>query len=316
MSSGHNSYANYGVETTYSTATTTALSFGHGISISACDKTNNLKRIYGLGSRNAAAFAAGKFEGALTIDFDITEDPWWFECLLGSWTTASTESPYTHTFSEANLPPSMTIENGIDMTTDAVMDYKGVVIAEAKIVAEVGDAPAHCTLTCLYGDEANTSASISTQATESGTVYSFGEATLEVPNGTTISNTERVELTIVNNAILGYGLGARTSSYRSMGAREYSVITVNYFDDHATYMASLYGTTTQVTTTPSSIATLELNLTRGTGATLQSIAILLTTASINSISLPQVCGEVNMETVEIFASSGAITVVNNSSSSS
>lgn len=313
MPTGADSYVKYGFEASFGAGGTCNKPFGHGARITTLDRRNTLRRIYGLGSRNATALLEGQFEGAFTIDFDIDADPWWFKSVLGSDTVSGTESPYTWTFSEANTPPTMVIENGIDLTTDSVATYKGVVVQECNLTCEVGEAPPHVTLTCLYANESHTSAGLGSAASLGENPYNFGHASIETPNGTTIADTERVELVINNNAALRYGLGARTGSYASYGQREYTVTTVNYFDDYSTYLQKLWGAATGPQSSASSIATLEINLSNGeSAADERSIAILLSNLKINSHSLPQSVEEPIMETVEIFGRSGAITVVNDS----
>ena len=301
MPSGADSYVNYGWEATFGAASETInKGFGHGVEITSVEKNNNLIRVYGLGARNAGALVPGKFEGRINMEFEPTGTAWWIKSLLGSISSSGTEAPYTHTYTELDSLPSFTIENGIDLTTDAVITYLGCVIEEAKFTFEEGQ-PSKVSLSILYADEAKTTASIGSADTEIDSPWSFAECALEVPNATAIANTQRAELTIKNNSMMIYGLGSRTASTHVEGEREYTLVTTNYFDDAVTYLEALYGSATAAGGTPSAVATCELNMTNaGAGALERRISVLLANGLVQSHDLPQKVNEALMETAELY----------------
>jgi hypothetical protein len=229
---------------------------------------------------------------------------------MGTW-SSSGAGPYTHTFGEANVPPSYTIDGGIDLATDAVIHYLGCLCNEAKITMEEG-APAHVTLSFVYATESKATSGLVAQTAETEAPFNMGYCSLEVPNGTPIADMKRVELTITNNAALYWGLGSVLASQYAMGQREYTVSGVNYFDVAATYLESLYGQATGPATLGSDIATVEVRASNGLATTSErTFSFLLSNANVNSHSLPRDVAEALYETIEMYALSGAITVTNN-----
>lgn len=311
MPGGQHTYCNYGFEAVAFKTEAAAINktFGQGVRVSAQDARRNLQRIFGLGSRNASAMVEGRFEGALTVDFELAS-PWWLRGVMGS-VTSGGAGPYDHTFSEANAPPSMTIESGIDLTTDAVIHYLGSLANECTITFEEG-APAHVSLSFVYASELKATSGLGSQVAETEVPFNMGYCSLEVPDATAIADTRRAELRITNNAALYWGLGSVLAGQYVMGQRTYDLTTVNYFDDASAYLEKLYGQAASPTVPASSIATIEMLATNSAATTSErTYSIILTTAKVNSHSLPRQMEEALYETAEIQALSGSIVVTNN-----
>jgi len=243
MVGGEHAYVHFGYEDVFASGAITNKTFGENLTIRSVDLKNNMKRIFRLGSRSAVGSFANKFEGALSLEFDLS-DPWFMRGVLGAVSTSGT-NPYYHTFTEANKPPSITIENGFGdgSYSGYVRKYLGCVIGDCKISTAVGDEPAKVSLTMMYANEFLTSSSVS-QYQSSGGVYPFSYGSFQYPTGSTIAETESVELTITNNAAIKHSLGNRIGSRYDMRQRTYDVTTTHAFDDPATYLQSAYGKTT------------------------------------------------------------------------
>jgi len=236
MVGGEHTYIHFGYEDIFASGAIANKIFGENTTIRNVDIKNNFKRIFRLGSRSAVGSFANKFEGALSLEFDLT-NPWFMKGVLGDITTSGAAAPYYHTFTEANKPPSMTIENGV---SGYVRKYLGAIIGDCKITTAVGDDPAKVSLTLMYTNELRTSSSV-TQYQCSTKVFPFSQGTFEYPTGTAIAQTESVELTITNNAAIKHALGSRFGSRYDMRQRTYDVTTTHAFDDPATYLAKTYG---------------------------------------------------------------------------
>ena len=238
MVGGEYAYVHFGYEDVFASGAIANKIFGENTTIRNVDIKNNFKRIFRLGSRSAVGSFANKFEGALSIEFDIT-NPWFMKGVLGDISTSGA-NPYYHTFTEANKPPSITVENGI---SGYVRKYLGAIIGDCKITSAVGDDPARASLTMMYTNELRTSSSVTQYQCSTG-VFPFSQGTFEYPTGSAIAQTESVELTITNNAAIKHALGSRFGSRYDMRQRTYDVTTTHAFDDPATYLANTYGKST------------------------------------------------------------------------
>lgn len=299
MSGGEANYVHFGYETVFGQQVTANKLFGQNTSIRSVDLKNNLRRLYQLGGRNAVERVAGKFEGALSLEFDLAE-PWFLRGVMGTNEVSGT-NPYYHSFYESNLPPSLTIENGISGT---IRRYLGAIIADCRITCAVGDEPAKAALTVAYSNEVLTSGTTTQQQASTG-VYPFAWGNFEYPTSSVIANTESVELTITNNAALKWAIGSRIASRYDMRQRNYDITTTNFFDDPTTYLRRAYGTA--VTPTMSANSSMisgevgcRIRLSNGavSSATREYI-FLFTKATIERHGLPQAVEQENMETVDI-----------------
>lgn len=297
---GANTYVNYGYESTFKTPVTANKCFGHNVSISTLDKQNLLERLYDLSSQDAYHLLEGVYEGALAVEFDIT-NPWFLKGLLGSLSSAPSGSTNNHTFTPSNTPPSLTIEHGIDLATDAVMKYLGCVMTDARFTFEKGNTPARCSCNFLYANESKATSGIGSQVNDSEVPYHFSYASLEVPSGAEIATTERVEINVRRNVEMIYGLHSRNAIDYVHKAREYEVTTVNLFKDASTYLEKLYGSASGPTYPASDIATVVAKLNNGVVNTAgtRNFTFSFANAKVDRHSLPIKVNEKLMETVTI-----------------
>ena len=317
MSGGESNYVHFGFESTFKGAATANKVFGENVSIRSVDLKNNVRRLFRLGSRSAMGHVAGKMEGALSLEFDINpNDPWFLQGVIGTCTTSgSATSAYWHTFVETNKPLSLTIENGI---SGVVRKYLGCIIGDCKISTAVGDEPAKCSLTVTYADEQMCSGT-TTQIQSSGAVMPFSYGDIQYPTGTSIANTESVEMTITNTAALKWALGSRKASRYDMRQRTYDVTTTNYFDDANSYLRRVYGSTgvdTPNTMMVSGEAGITISLNNGqvSASDKKVFTFTFTSATIERHSLgTQNVETEQMETIDIIPESCLIQVINQAS---
>lgn len=308
--SGFGAYAKFGIETTYATPVSATRAFGQGLEFSINAK-NNLQRVYGLGSRNASTVATTKFDGSASADFVLASGNFW-RMVFGS-VADSGAGPYTHTYSESNTIPSMTIEAGVDLDTDAVRTLAGCIVNSATISAAVGEL-VKVKLDMMYANEALTTTYGSVVA-ESEEPFQYAQGTVELPSGTTIANVQSFELTITNNIDLVYGLGSRFAQKAPAKQREYGIKATVVFED--SYMLTkLYGQAASPVTGTVGVAgaTLVLTFTNGlAGTSLRRHVLTLNNVYVDEHSINLKVDDVLKQDITGFALSGGCIVSNNSS---
>ena len=315
MTGGENAYVNFGYESAFKTPAIANKTFGTDISVKNLDIKNNIKRQYGLGTNTARHFSTNRFEGSLGVDFAIS-DPWFLKGLLGSLTTSGS-GPYGHYFFVGvSSPPSMTIINGIGLkgvTSNAIREYNGCIVTDGRISIAEGDEPARCSLTIAYAQERKSANTHSGQILAADEYYPWTYGSFEYPGGSAIANTESVELSIVNNAELKWGLGSRTASRRDYRQRDFDISTTNYFDDPTTYLEKMYGYASgPITTIVSGEVGCNIILDNGlTSSDQRKIIMFVSGCVIEHHSLPQSVEAEMMETVDIMGKSLGILVINN-----
>lgn len=314
MTGGEATYALFGFETTaFKTAAPATKAFGWDVKITKAGGANAIKRIFNLGNRNAQKLLEGQFAGALSIDFALGA-PWFLKGVLGSFSTAGV-GPYNHTITEiAGVAPSMTVDAGVDLSTDAVVKYLGTFINTCTLaVAAPGD-PVRVTLDCLYATEVKGTSGYLSQTADLDSPFNFAQATLEVPNGTTIADIQSLDITINNSAALRHALGSRFASGYSMRERTYDIAVTNYFDDAATYLEQFYGSVTGPVAVLTEIADLEFVLDNGQGTTARrAYNFLFSGIKIDSHDLPRSIDADLYERVAMIGRTLSVTAVDNTS---
>ena len=263
--SGVHSYLLYKAETVFNTAVVADTHFG--LVKNFTPKTNNsntyLRGMRGTttGGRDVAGVVGGKVENTASIEMDVLN--WYFlEHVLG---TAAGSDPYTYT--GADLPKSITLVRSIDnpgtTATDRDEVWSGTVINSVTIKASVGE-PVNCSLDVMSAGHMFDTTIHSAVALPTVDVYSFAGASIELPDGTALTNIiDSLELTITNNYEMLPGLGSRQASNALPKARDYAIkISFKYLDnDMLTKLlgAASPGATTEATEN----ASLTLNFVNG-----------------------------------------------------
>lgn len=305
----------YDYETSFGTGGTAAYPFGHDVKVSV-RRNNNMERLFGVGQRNAQYTITKKFEGDITFEF-VPGNWYWLRGVLGAQGAAGGGGPYTHAFTEANIPPSMQVVVGTDLgTNDLYSTYTGVTVKTAKIVMAI-DAPVRVTLECMYKTESNTTSARPAFVADSySEPFTFVHGTItyasQVLGNTYSGQVQNCELTINNNAEFIYGIGNRTAQASTNKTREYN-IRINYAVTSIGQSADLYVNFLGDTSTPFipyegniTGAALTLNLNNGGSTTAEREMEFVFTAAktfFNTSSLVFDSNEVLKDDVEGWAES-------------
>lgn len=297
--SGYASYLNYGYEATYGTGVSGTRTFGHGNKISI-SRRNNTERIYGLGSRNPTTASALKYEGSATIEF-IMSNASFFRGILGDVADAGA-GPYTHTYTEINVLPSLTLVTGSEIgDNDEVSVLLGAKIGSASITATQGEL-VRVRLETVYKTETLATSGVGSQVAETETPFNFAHGTLTI--GTTVNAVQSIELTVNHNLENLYGLGSRLLVNPIEKAREYNFRMNVAFNDVTTLLTKFLGTSSAPSdpNTPSPSATLVLEFSNGlSGTNERTIEMTFANLYLNEESLPKDVNEIIKEDVTGFA---------------
>jgi hypothetical protein len=233
---GVDSYLLYGTESTYGTAGTINATFGLVQSFSPSSKNNYIKmRGFSDGTNNGrdvSHVVAGKFEAGLSVEL-IPVSFEWLEYVLGGVVTGSGTSGSPYVYTGSSSATSLTLSHSIDNdTTDREELFLGCIINSVTIKAAVGEV-ATVTLDVISGDVDKDASIPSKVAVASLDPYTFVGGSIEIPNGSAISQIiDSVEITINNNAEILYGLGSRVGQKPNFKARDYTVkFTLKYLDE-------------------------------------------------------------------------------------
>jgi hypothetical protein len=312
-------YVKYIYETSFKNGGSAVRAIGIAPKLSASDKKNNLKSIYGLGSQDATIIIDGQYEGRGSLEFAIS-NPWFFTGLLGGVSTPTTTTFTSWVFLMANSVPSFTVENGLELgATDYVTQYKGCVMDSMTISMEVGNAPVTGKIDFVYADEtSSTTSSLGTAPTDTETqVWNFAMGKLELPTGTVIGEVEKASISIKRNAKLIYGLGDRRATAHIEGQREFSVDLSALLE--STVLLEKFFANTGSATGPASTAITEITSMTlafsndgwaGATATSKRITIVLTGCKIDTFGAPMECENGVMVSMSIIARTIAVTVIN------
>lgn len=299
--SGAQAYTQYGWETVAfgTVATTIDKAFGHEVNISV-DRKRSFTKLFGVGARNATHFSPGKFDGSATVEFALANG-YWLRAVLGSAPSDGGGGPFTHTYSESDTLTSMSIENGLDLSTDSIITLLGVVVNMATISGTVGET-VKVRLECVYKTESEGTSLDGSPATESEDPFYYAQATFEMPDGTTISNIQSFEIPITNNAELIHGIGSEFAVASVAKNREYEVRLTVPYEAAATLLETFYGSGTGPSADPAELATGQLTITNGgAGTALRSLVVNLTNLKIDTDTMAARAGEIINEDVTIFA---------------
>lgn len=312
--SGYASYVNYGYEATYGAGAASNRTFGHGTKVTI-NRRNNMERIYGLGSRNAASTVAKKYEGTASVEFILSNGSF-FRAVLGTVTDGGA-TPYTHTYTEANTLPSFAIDTGTELgTLDEVSELQGCKVGSMTLTAAVNEV-VRVRLECPYKTETLATSGIGSLVAETESPFTFAQGSLQLPSGSTIGNVQSIELTM-NNSLEGvWGLGSRIKTAEVEKIREYNLRMTVAFSQVSDFLTKFLGAAgAPVAGTPAAQATLILTFTNGlTLANERSVVITLANIYLDEETLPKDVNEVIKEDVTGWALSGTSIVYSNNTAS-
>jgi len=194
--------------------------FGYDATLSTFDGSHNAVRVFDPNSREAARVVEQEFTGSFTVDF-VLANPWFFQEVFGAASTSGS-GPYTHEFGDGtgDAPTSMRIFQGDDSNGfERVLG--GCIVTSADISFDV---PGQITvsLSGAYADEPTTDITVTGQPTVQREPLMTHHATLD-RDGTTLSLTQSVGLSIATNDALIYDLGSRTAVAHNPKQYEYDL---------------------------------------------------------------------------------------------
>jgi hypothetical protein len=249
------------------------LAFGRGVNISVA-RNHNKSREYSLGNRNAEASVNQAFVGSVTVD-GILSSPYWFLGILGSVADGTSGEKFTHTYTEANRQPTLTIKRNANFgNTEGTEILVGGVINTASLTLSLNE-PVRFNLAIDYRyeeDPDEETALVNYIDTEE--IFTFAGASIEMPNGSELIGIENMEITINNSSKLEGGLSSRYAEAVSSGNREYNFSYTAKIKDYSMLKRFLAG---------DEIATLRVNLENQAGDTL---VLNFTEVHINEDNLP------------------------------
>jgi hypothetical protein len=241
------------------TASTEAYTaFGRNVDISVA-RNQNKERVYSVGARNAEATVTKQFSGTVTVG-GILSNAYWLLGVLGTNTNGGTTGAYTHTYTEADRQPTMTIKRQIDFgTTHGIEAFIGGVINSCTITSAVNE-PVRFSLEIPYRHEpaVDESTAIS-YVVDSEEIFTFAGASIEAPSGSELAGVSNFEIVFNNNAEMSYGLSSRYAEAVVSKNREYNVSYTLQIKDYVQLKAFI---------ATSEVATLKMSFVNTAGDTL------------------------------------------------
>lgn len=304
VGTGSRSYVSYAYEPTFNEAATDAnltRAFGHNIRFSNSPR-NNIERIPTLNSRNYAKYAAKKFEGTFSADFQVSNGSF-LRGVIGEEETTGSE-PYFHKFSESNTPSGATIQISEDLDADSERTLTGCLFDKLTLTMNK-DEVVSGRIDGIYANESKDTSLNSSGVTtpDEEDVFTFANASLTLSGATTITEIESLELTVSNNAELISGLGSRIATQRAFKQRVYEVRITKVREQDSDFLNGFYGSDSGVTdpTTPASGGFLDIVLDNGLGgASERSIRIRLGSFIGEDSTIPIAPAEINKESITLF----------------
>lgn len=203
--------------------------FGGNASMSNMEGSNNAVDVFEPNSREKAQIIEQHFDGAATIDFEIT-NPWWLASVIADAgdPTDNGDGSYTYSF-DGDVPLPMRVFAGYEdvATADgegpALRELVGFVAGSATVETSVEDT-ATCSLTGAYVEDEidDTISDLPDQPTLDHDVMTFVDAMLQL-DGQTISLVQDASVEIENNVDIIRELGTRFGVDYSPKARDPSV---------------------------------------------------------------------------------------------
>jgi len=257
--------------------------FGRGVDISI-SRNQNKERVHGIGNRNAQVSPVKDYSGNITVN-GILSSPYWFLGILGLGTDGGVSPAYTHTYTEANRLPTLTIKKTSDFgDTEGTEIFYGAVINQATVTSNVNESVKFSLDMPFRFDELDESTAIA-EVTDNEEIFTFAGGKIELPTGTELALVQNFEMTFVNNSVLEKGIGSRYAESVSANNREYNfsyTIAITDFETLKTFKSG------------DQIATLKLDFTNNAG---DKLVMTFAEVHINEDTLPSTVTDVIKEDV-------------------
>jgi len=272
---GAQTYVNYGYEAlaTYGTvAASIDQTFGYDTDVSF-DFDNQSIRLPVLNSQDYAAQVAGGFKGTWSLTATMA-DAYFLASVIGD-SGDGGAAPFTHTYTYDDVCRSISIDYGVDLSTDSLRTFLGCVPTKCTIKANIGE-PITYSMDGFYKTETE-GAALGAAVAVTEQPFTFANASLEMPNATPISNVQTVEITYNRNPSELSVLNSRFNAGRYYGSRFVDVKVTMPFEAAATLLEKAYGSATGPGTTVAEVASAELTITNGEAAGAQRSLVMLLT---------------------------------------
>lgn len=270
----------------------TSFAFGQGVEVSI-QRTNNKKRIVGVGNRDSTSSVALAYESTLNISGALT-NAYWLLGVLGANADAGTGGAYTHTYTGANALPTFCAKIRSSFGTAKNEVFQGVGINQMTLKTSINE-PVTFTLDCMARyDKIDTDSE--SAVTESEKVFTFAGGVIEIPDGTTIAKVQNIELTIKNTLEYVKAVGSRFAAGYTAKNREYDFKTTVAITDEILLSRFYDGSNSSVAPGTGSgvMADMQLTFTNSDGYT---ILITLTGIHFNEEAKSLSVGEVVKEDI-------------------
>lgn len=222
--------------------------------------------------------------------------------VLGSVADAGA-GPYTHTYSEANTPPSITIQTSEDLDTDSEATLTGCLIDKCTLDMNVGEVIG-TKLSGTYAKEIKDSTlNTNGNSADSEEVFTFAHATLELPTSSTILEVQSLSMSIMNDSELLWGLGSRFATQRAYKKRTYEFKINKIRELDSDFLDKLYGSTTTMSNPnkPADTATLNLTISNGLSTTnLRSFTMKIDNLQVDEETIALNTGDIIKDDVTLF----------------
>lgn len=254
-------YLQYGYETTYGTISS-AITKVLGLEQKATSwgYTNNKIVLSEFNQVQPIKFAYGQARGDLGVDF-VLSNPWWLNSLYD---LKSGAGPFTYTVSSKLIKP-ITVEIGIDNTTDTVRMCRGSFVNSISLRSSIGDV-VRCSADIAYSIESTQAIDAVPAVDDIAFPYTFAHGTLEMPDGTLLAQVQSVDLTLTQNGELLYAHGSNQAvgAYRKLFeiTGRFNLSHVDYVQLNKVYAQIGINAQTQLSEQP----TLALKFTNGLSA--------------------------------------------------
>jgi len=304
----------YGWETTFGTVSGSVnKAFGQGVKLNTFDIDNNVDYIYGLGNQDAQKSVCKEFKGTWGVEFALS-DPWWLRSILGGAPADAGAAPYTHTYNSStgisNAMTSLSTVVGFDLDTDSNQTLLGCIVNSMTLTASVGE----YVKVSLEGTFANLDKDTTLDALVNPVEdpFSFGAASFEQPNATTIADIQSIDMTWNRNPKQIYGLGSRIQQKSVPTQREWNIkVTATYENDNQFWDAAL-GSTTAPAAIPAEVATAELTISNGeAGSSTRSYVFLFANVRVEKGTITAVTDDVVKQDITIRARTLTSVVISN-----
>lgn len=176
---------------------------------------------------------------------------------MGENTDGGTVGAYTHTYTEADRQPTITLKRVMSFgDTEGTETMVGGVINSCTITSAVNE-PVRFSLEIPYRYEANPDESSAiAYVVDSEEIFTFAGAKIEAPSATELGSIQNFEIVMNNNAEMSYGLSSRYAEAVVSKNREYNISYTMAIKDYTQLKAFL---------STSQVATLKMDFTNVAG---------------------------------------------------